>query len=350
MKIKYSYSLWEEERGLSGSPQKVNWRFDYKGNKCIIPYIYRFSKGIVFDVITFLDEKALHDFFDKYESIEKNLTSFQRKCAEQEHPYQTLSIKDIWVDGKQIEGDRSFSSMVDIPWSDRDSSITSVLRKGYESVLDGCESYGMQRYCISYPKVDSKVQRIMRFFRLNRIRNIKFTTMPVKEFSPLNITFQLSDKVKEKEIEFEHPKTGIIHRLYFQNPEPVEIPMEAKKNQNIFVVNVNYEIEPALSEGDTLKFENGVKNQELINGEFNSGSAAAIGIIGGVSGPTAIFYGTSSNEEMIKLGVKGLPLHNCFSVPNFRKEDTWEFHIEGIQLHKSDIGEYILGYLSTPIN
>jgi hypothetical protein len=172
--------------------------------------------------------------------------------------------------------------------------------------------------------------------------------MPVKEFSPLNITFQLSDKVREKEIEFEHPKTGIIHRLYFQNPEPVEIPMKAKKNQSIFVVNVNYEIEPALSEGDTLKFENGVKNKELINGEFNSGLAAAIGIIGGASGPTAIFHGTSNNDEMRKLGVKGLILHNCFSIPSFRKEDTWEFHIDGIQLHKSDIEEYILG--SIPIN
>lgn len=350
MKIKYSSSLWKEERGLSGSPQKVNWRFDHRGNKCIIPFIYRFSKGIVFDVITFLDDKDLHDFFDKYEAIERSLTSFQRKCAEQEHPYQTLSIKDIWVDGKQVEGSRTSSSIVDIHWSSMDRSITAVLGKGYGSVIDGCESYGIQRYCMSYPKVDSKVQRIMRFFRLNRIRNIKFNTMPVKEFSPLNITFQLSDKVREKEIEFEHPKTGIIHRLYFQNPEPVEIPVEAKKDQSIFVVNVNYEIEPAFSEGDSLKFENGVKNQELINGEFNSGSAAAIGIIGGTSGPTAICFGTSSNEEMRKLGVKGLPLHNCFSVTSFRKEDTWEFHIEGIQLHKNDIGEYILGDISTQTN
>jgi hypothetical protein len=197
MKMKYSSSLWKKERGLNGSLQKVNWRFEHRGNKCIIPFIYRFSKGIVFDVITLLDEKALHDFFDKYEATERSLTSFQRKCAEQEHPYQALSIKDIWIDGKRVEGSRSSSSIVDISWSSGDSSITDVLRKEYELVIDGFKSYGIQRYCMSYPKVDSRVQRIMQFFRLNRIRNIKFNTMPVKEFLPLNISFKLSDKVRE---------------------------------------------------------------------------------------------------------------------------------------------------------
>ena len=343
MKIKYSSSLWIERKGLSGSPQKVNWRFEHRGNKCIIPFIYRFSKGIVFDVINILDEKALNDFIDKYEEVESSLTPLQRKCAEQEHPYRDLSIKDIWIDGKRVDGSRSSSSIVDIPWLDRNSNETAVLRREYESVIDDSESCGIQRFCIPYPNVDFKVKRIMQFFRLNRIGNIKFDTMPVKEFSLLNVRFKLSDKEREKEFEFKHPITGIIHKLFFQNPEPAEVPLGIRKEHSIFVVNANYEIEPPLPVGDNLKFENSLKNTEQRNGEFGPESASAIGIIGGASGPTAIGFGTNINEEMRKDGLKGLPLHNCFSVPSFKKEETWEFIIEGIQLHISDGREYLFG-------
>jgi hypothetical protein len=121
------------------------------------------------------------------------------------------------------------------------------------------------------------------------------------------------------------------------------MPMGSNKVRSIFVVKANYEIEPALPKGDSLKFENGVKNSEVRNGEFGLESASAIGIIGGASGPTAICFGTSTNEEMRKLGVKELPLYNCFSVPSFRKEEIWKFSIEGIQLHISDGREYIFG-------
>lgn len=344
MKIKYNSNLWDKSKGLSGLPQKVNWKFKHRENKCLIPFIYRFSKGIVFDVITLLDENDLHDFVDKYETIERSLTSFQRKCAEQEHPYQTLSIKDIWIDGKQVEGNHSSSSVVDIPWLGSNSSEIADLRKLYEPFIDGCESYGIQRFCIPYPKGDSKVQKIMQFLRLNRIMNMKFETMPVKEFSPLNIRFKLSDKVREKEIEFKHPLTGTIHKLYFQNPELAKMSMGIRKERNIFVVNANYEIEPALPEGDNLKFENSVKNPESRGGGFGPGSAS-IGVIGGASGPTAVCFRAKSNDEMQNIGVNGLPLHNCFSIPSFRKEDTWEFCIEGIQIHKNDIREYLLGQI-----
>lgn len=343
MKIKYSSSFWEAGKGLSGSPQKVNWQFDHRGNKCIIPCIYRFSKGIVFDIITLLDKEALRDYINKYEEIENILTPFQRLCAEEVHPYQDLSINDIWIDGKLGKDSWSSSSIVDIPWLDRNDIKAAALRKEYEAVIDGYESYGIQRYCIPYPKSDSKVLRTMQFFRLNRIKNIKFSTMPVKEFSPINISFQLSEQAREKEVEFEHPKTGTIHKLYFQNPEPTEISMGLRIESSIFAVNANYEIEPALPEGDSLKFENSVKKPEPKGGEFGPESISVIGIIGGASGPTAVCFGMKSNDEMKNLGDNGLPLHNCLSVPSFSKVDTWEFNIEGIQLHKIGVREYILG-------
>ena len=46
MKIYYSSSLWSKGKGLSGWPQRTNWKFKYAGTKRYIPAIYRFSEII----------------------------------------------------------------------------------------------------------------------------------------------------------------------------------------------------------------------------------------------------------------------------------------------------------------
>ncbi|WP_454054895.1 hypothetical protein [Clostridium sp. Marseille-Q7071] len=63
MKIYYNSSMWNRGKGICGLTQRVNWQFEFGGTKRYIPVIYRFSKGIVFDIITILDETKLHEFF-----------------------------------------------------------------------------------------------------------------------------------------------------------------------------------------------------------------------------------------------------------------------------------------------
>lgn len=116
MKVYYSSSLWSKGKGLWGWPQRTNWQFKYAGAKRCIPVIYRFSKGIVFDVITILDETKLREFSKKYEAIEETLTPLQQRCAKQEHPYQAIPISSICINGKQVEGGYSSSSSMSIPW------------------------------------------------------------------------------------------------------------------------------------------------------------------------------------------------------------------------------------------
>lgn len=74
MKMYYNSSLWDKGKGFYGLPQKVSWRFEHAGTRRCIPVIYRFPKGIVFDIITFLDETKLREYLEKYEAIEKMLT------------------------------------------------------------------------------------------------------------------------------------------------------------------------------------------------------------------------------------------------------------------------------------
>lgn len=326
MKVYYNSSLWGRDKGLTGLPQRVNWQFEHRGTKRFIPYIYRFSKGIVFDIITILDEESLREFIEKYEAIEDRLTSLERRCAEQEHPYQAVSIMDIWINGNKIVEGYSSSSSVDIPLL-QDNLELKPIKKAYSSILKDENSFGCARYCIPYPETDSKIKKILRFLRLDRVKSMKVSTYPVYCFFPLDIHFEMNVGENQKEISFEHPTTGTRHRVYFNRGEIVEYSINSDGVPKIYAMQSIYEIVPPLPDGDSLQFNSSISYtvEPDNNDKFTPTSAASIGIIGGAYGPTAIF--TSS---------KGL----CFSVPSFQKEDMSHFIIEGINIKSCDGKEY----------
>lgn len=339
--VHYNYSLWSKENGLPGLPQKVNWHLEYLGFKRSIPVIYRFPKGIVFDIITILDEAELREFFKKYESIEKTMTSLERRCAEQEHPYQAVSVKEIYIDGKQVE-EISSSSSISIPWAK--GNDLDIIRKLYPSILKDRTSFACQRFCIPYPETVSKTQRLLCFLRLNKVNSMKISTNSVDWFYPLDIHFKISDKENEKTVCFNHPVNGIEHTIYFQNSELMEIPLGSDGKQTFYAIRMMYEIEPALPQGDRLQFNSSfqykVKHNNSIKGRFNPEAAASIGIIGGADGPTAVFLSSAGQEKYVPHGLHGLPLYSCVSVPSFEKEDVFDFLIEGINTKKYDGREY----------
>jgi len=339
MKIYYNSSLWDKGKGLPGLPQKIYWQFEYAGSKRCIPIIYRFSKGIVFDVITFLDEAKLREFYEKYTAIEETLTPLQRRCAKQEHPYQDVPFKEIWINGKRVERGYSSSSAISMPWEQQDDKLTLV-RKAYSSILKGITCFACERFCVPYPETDSKAQKIMRFFRLDRVNSVKLSTHSVQCFTPLDIHFEMPSKENQKEVCFKHPITGITHTLYFQNADFVEMPLDADGNRSFYAVQSIYEIEPALPQGDTLQFNSSVQYTEPPADKFSPTVASSIGIIGGSDGPTAIFVTAKNQEKAVPRGLHGLPLHICFSVPIFHKVDTSYFVLEGINTIKCDSEEY----------
>ena len=225
MKVYYNSSLWSKGKGLWGWPQRTNWQFEYAGAKRYIPVIYRFSEGIVFDVITILDETKLRKFFEKYDAIEETLIPLQRRCVEQDHPYQAVPISEIWINGKQVEGGYSSSSSMSIPWVRQDDELIPV-RKAYSSILKNVACFACERFCVPYPPADSKFQKLLRFLHMDRVNAIKLSTYPVNRFIPLDIRFKMSADEKQKELYFNHPITGIKHILYFQNAEFMELPSE----------------------------------------------------------------------------------------------------------------------------
>lgn len=90
MKVRYDSGLWDRGMGIGGYPQRVNWEFDYAGATRIIPVIYRFSKGIVFDILTPLDENKLREYYGQYGDDDTKLSDEERSQAERDNPYQDI--------------------------------------------------------------------------------------------------------------------------------------------------------------------------------------------------------------------------------------------------------------------
>lgn len=310
--------------------------------KRYIPVIYRFSKGIVFDVITIIDETELHKFFEKYEAIEETLTPLHKRCVEQEHPYQSVPISKIWINGKQVEDGYSSSGTISIPWVRKDDELIPV-RKGYSFILKDTACFACERFCVPYPPPGSKIQKLLRFLRLDRVNRIKLSTHPVKWFLPLDMHFEMSVDEKEKQLCFNHPVTGIKHTLYFQRAKSMELPIGGGKNRNFYIMQSMYEIEPALPQEDILQFGSSIRYTgipEISDGKFSPASTSSIGIIGGADGPTSIFISSKVEEKNVPCGLHGLPLHSCYSVPSFQKEEISNFVLDGINTKDRDSKEY----------
>ena len=343
MTVFYNSSLWSKGPGLPGLPQRTNWQFEYAGTKRYIPVIYRFPRGIVFDIITLLNEAHVQAFFEKYETIEHKLTPLQRRCAEQEHPYQAVPIKEIWINGKRVENGYSASSAVSIPWERQNDNLTLV-RKAYASILKNTARFACERFCVPYPKTDSKAQKLLRLLRLGRVNSLKLSTHSVPWFSPLDIQFEISAKEDQKVICFKHPVTGITHTLYFQVVDVVEIPLGPGDNRSFYAARSMYEIEPALPQGDALQFNSSSQYREPSTGpskhKYTPTAASSIGIIGGADGPTAVFVAGKGKEKVVTRGLHELPLHSCFAVPVFHKKDICHFVLEGINIKYLDGQEY----------
>ncbi len=144
----------------------------------------------------------------------------------------------------------------------------------------------------------------------------------------------MSVNEKHKEICFNHPITGITHTLYFKSPELVEFPAGEGEKHSFYIMQSMYEIEPALPQGDTLEVGSSIQYTEIPEEEFSPTATSSFGIMGGTDGHTTIFVSKNGEEKTILCGLHKLPLHSCFSVPSFQKENTSHFVIEGVNIEK----------------
>lgn len=331
MKVYFNSNLWGSKTGRAGVPLRVNWQFDYDGTKRIIPRIYRFTEGIVLDIITLLDASKLRRFSDDLNAYDKPLSKTQRMYAHQAHPYRDLPVSEISIDGHMINSGHSYSSSIYMPWESNDNKMFRRIRRAYSRCLKGCDCFACQRVFVPYDAAYLNSRRMKVLLPFRSIKHLSIAARPLHMMFPLNMRFELSKAMPQAEVSFVHPPTGVTHTLCFSQPKPVEFPAGVGATQTLFATTAQYEIQPALPEGEYLQFSNSVQVPQPASLKLDCASAASVGIIGGADGPTAVFVASKHNNAASGVGAHGLPINYCMSVPALDKQASQAFIIEGIQ-------------------
>jgi hypothetical protein len=335
MNVYYDPGIWHRGKGGRGRRQAAGWRFEYAGMRCVVPAVYRFPKGVVFDIMSFTDEARLREFFEKYENTEEKLTPSQRRLAAQEHPLQPVPVNEVWLNGKKAQSGISYSHALSIPWARHDDAL-GPLRRAYPALLRDGRPFACQRVRVDYSEAAGGIETLLRRLRLNGIRGMRLVAASILRFHPLNISFELSSGDAEKQIDFSDA-AGKRYRLYISGAKTHEPPFDLPESRRLYAALASYEIEPALPEGASISFCNYAPLPRPVSPPSRAiggtNSASSIGIIGGAHGPTAIFLGTDRQRQT---GPHGLPLHTCFSVPSLSKNDVWTFILEGLNVKHLD--------------
>ena len=343
MKVYFDSSLRTGAKGLPGLRQRTGWRFAHLGRELLIPAVYRFPQGLVFDLLIPLDEEALRAFYEKYQDLEEASGVLERQI-EQENPCKALELRELWVNGARCEGwSYSFSPRLPEGFQEPSGELEPVV-KAYRAALAGRAYFGCQRVCVPIP-AESRWQRLCRRLHPPKIRSLRLVTEAVERFCPMKIQFTIRPEEAtegwSRTEQLVHPVTGETHTLWFQSAETQVV----KRSQPVlYLTSVSYEVEPPLGEGERLQFDSSIQyrpprenqfqpqamNDVLVAGLDPAPEAASIGIIGGADGPTAIFC--ASREAVQNCGAHGLPLHTAFARPSLKPGQPAEVLLEGLTI------------------
>lgn len=299
MKVYYSSSLWctkEHGKEECKRKQKINWVFDYLGQKRYVPYIYRFKKGIVFDVVTPISDESFSAYIEKSKTIDFS-DEGQRRKLEEEHPYQAIHVHEIWINDEKVER-RNGSSANLYSTLQYDDGMYGQFKKAYREILKDEMHFGIQRFCVPYPKATEGFGKFKRIKRGDVINSLKFETYQVEKRYPIEKSFKLSSEKPIYELEIEHPVTKEKYVLSFERGEEESWQME---DLQCYATSAAYEIKPNLKKGERLNFDSSInytkKSRKKSVYEPESTCSASVGIIGGADGPTVMFLAGKAEKK-----------------------------------------------------
>lgn len=331
MKVYYNSSLGSNGDGWRGTQQPVNWHFVHADLPRAIPVIYRFASGIVFDLLTLLDEARLRSWLAAYESQAATLNDQEKRLAAQSHPYQEMLLREVWINDQPVQAGFSASNSISFPWLPEQDRLAEV-RRAYAESLPQAACFACERYVIPYPAALSTWQLLGRYLRREKVQSLRLLTHAVARFVPLNITCTLA-ATEDKQFDFTHPRTGVQHRLHLCAGEVTELPLPSAK---LYITTGTYTLEPELPTGDALQFDNTLQYSAEMGHKLVSRATSSIGIIGSADGPTVLFSGGRDTA-----GRQGeLQVHNCLSLPSLQRERVAQFRLEGINMQHLASKEY----------
>lgn len=291
-KVYFDEDFWKHRsRSRAGQEYPLNVKFDWNGNKWLIPAVYICSKGLVLDICTEIDPEKVGEFLDKWLFVlqyDDNVDSATRRQIENENPLDIDYISKLTLNGREMRNFNgcSINWMPDSVRPDGTENTKEAQRVIDHYGLDASRAWVFRR--ASFPYTTSKKPKLESL-------SVCFEQHPVELFCPCFSDPSVGDK-----IEITHPLNGEKYTLTVLETEQKILDGVRLEGYDFpkHYTSMKYTLCPDISgrffsvrdccEGDQPRQIKETREKTLF--EPTATNAASIGIIGGADGPTAVMF------------------------------------------------------------
>lgn len=294
-KVTYSGSFWNNE-GKPGIEVPIRKTFNWGREKWYIPSAYICDEGLVIDYCMEADPVEVKAYIDKWDLLNESRNRYTKEQQEQirrEHPLNASFYGKVTCNWQSLQNGHGCG----LSWLPA-SCVSETVRQNETAKgilthygLDETKAWSFHRW--SYPWGETEGQDLYALsVRMERqrenIAGAHFATPAVGEIITLT-----------------HPLTGEAYTLTVHEVEQQEWPEHAFRDPNMeypsHFLAMSYSLEPDITDRRFMlqDCDDGDKPRQKKRNpnEFEPvafADAAAIGIIGGADGPTAIIMGTNT--------------------------------------------------------
>jgi hypothetical protein len=295
-KVYYKGSFWGHHgRERAGKEMAIRKQFSWGEKNVYIPAVYACSKGLVVDYCIQIPREYIQAFMNKWNlTIENDGSDFtheQRLKIDDENPLSMNMRSEVVLNGKVL----TRSNGCGLSWNPCFPELNGIESKGVLEHYGLDASFGWVIWRYAFPWATKNMPLI--------------TTLDVTLKQGLVAIYGPHFHVSAPSdcIEFSHPTTGVQHTLTVQEYQRQEMSTEHFGDKNYeyptHYTVMNYTLTPHLSANnftvtDCEESDRPQKKQIISNVSLSSTSCAAIAIIGGSNGPTAIVLGSADQGNL----------------------------------------------------
>lgn len=358
-KVYYSGNFCGHKKGERSCREiPVRKDFLWNGEQWQIPSVYTCPQGLVVEFCREIASERVRDFLKSWNLENGECREFseeEQRRMEQENPL-TLDFRpQVWVNGVWLRGDHG-CSVVWNPCMDYEQEAKAVLEHyGY----DAAKGWLFARYAFRW---ETKHAPKLREIRIAMRREPKelfgphFVVKSEEKAARPDSSFTVSEgngaaqacpggtvENRESEIRFRHPVTGVEHRLKVMEFKEKNLQETRALDQRMewpgYFRQMRYTLEPELSQDQIRIFDCAASDAPRRKPDDFSDSmswgkrqkegsrAAAINVIGGADGPTAVFLAGK--------GTGGC--HAALSALHFETVSRVEWRISFFEKQEEDI-------------
>lgn len=304
--------FWEDGGRRSGRPLRcakkaVNCKFLWNGWQLCIPAVYRCRRGLVVDVLRRIPAESIARFVGKYRDVqEESLTEEKREQIVFESPLETPYELRFFLNGHPFadwhsRGNCWYPEQPELQTAGAAEDSGRLPREEWLAAYhcDCRDGWQYARYFLPWEQEPEEAVRL--------------TVQAEPAVFPLGCQEQFETENGEgaREVWFTHPLDGSRHRLHILQTQAGRmetghsLPGE-EYDYPTHYQQLEYQFDTAKEEKQFVVLPCKQSDAPRLSAAQGSRKAAAVSLIGGADGPTAVFLAGRSSRPRARLALSGL--------------------------------------------